>query len=240
MTSRRTEQIVLNGRTVHYGLRMSLRARRASVRVGHEGVEVVLPQHAPPSVGVRLLHAHADWVLRHLDAVARQAESRPQLPPGVVLYLGRPHRLERAPLGTHWTLAPITAPGEPRGEPQYIPHDGPYPVPKWFCARMAERLNERVAARAREMALAPSRIGLRNQRRRWASCSGRGALSFNWRLIMAPPEVLDYVVVHELAHLAHPNHSRDFWSLVRRHYPDAARERRWLKEHGWLLGKALP
>jgi predicted metal-dependent hydrolase len=233
-------EILLNGRAVSYAVRHSPRARRASIRIGAAGVEVVLPLPIPQARAVELLRAHTDWVLRMVDGVARKAEQRPYLPPGTLLYLGRPYRAERAPLGTHWTLVPITAPGEQAGEAQHIPHDGPHAVPKWLCDRMVERLNERVAARGREMNLAPRRIGVRNQRRRWGSCSGHGALSFNWRLIMAPPEVLDYVVVHELAHLAHPNHSRAFWDLVRRHYPDAARERRWLKEHGWLMERDVP
>ena len=234
------EEIILNGRTVRYAVRVSMRARRGSIRVGREGVQVVLPRRAPASAPVEMLRMHAKWVLRTLDLVARTEQSRPQLPPGTVLYLGRPHRLERAPLGTHWMLTPVAASSDAKvGEPLYIPNDGPRAVMRWFSNQMIVRLRERVTARGREMGLSPRRIAVRNQRRRWGSCSGRGALSFNWRLIMAPPEVLDYVVVHELAHLAHPNHSPAFWSLVRRHYLDAARERHWLREHGWLLEAPL-
>jgi len=76
------------------------------------------------------------------------------------------------------------------------------------------------------------RIRIGGQRTLWGSCSARGTLSFNWRLVLAPHEVLDYVVVHELCHLRVPNHSREFWALVERHRPAWRRHRDWLREHG--------
>lgn len=76
------------------------------------------------------------------------------------------------------------------------------------------------------------RITIREQKTRWGSCSGRGTLSFNWKLMLAPPAVLDYVVVHELCHLTHMNHSREFWQAVENILPDYKERRKWLKEHG--------
>jgi len=76
------------------------------------------------------------------------------------------------------------------------------------------------------------RIRIGAQRTLWGSCSGRGTLSFNWRLVLAPPDVVDYVVVHELCHLRVPNHSRVFWTLLERHRPHWRLQRAWLREHG--------
>ena len=76
------------------------------------------------------------------------------------------------------------------------------------------------------------RITIRDQKTRWGSCSARGTLSFNWRLMLAPPAVLDYVVVHELCHLTHMDHSKAFWALVESVCPDYRVHRKWLKEHG--------
>ena len=76
------------------------------------------------------------------------------------------------------------------------------------------------------------RIRIAGQRTLWGSCSSRGTLSFNWRLGLAPPEVLDYVVVHELCHLRVPNHSRRFWALVERHRPHWRQQREWLRDFG--------
>ena len=85
---------------------------------------------------------------------------------------------------------------------------------------------------APELGVEPKLIQIRDQRSRWGSCSTRGTLSFNWRLVLAPFEVLDYVVVHELCHLREQNHSRRFWKLVETRRPDWRRQRDWLHEHG--------
>lgn len=78
-------------------------------------------------------------------------------------------------------------------------------------------------------------VTVRDQKTRWGSCSSRGTLSFNYRLIFAPPAILDYVVVHELCHLTHMNHSEDFWSMVAGVMPEYKEYRRWLREHGGEL-----
>lgn len=80
-----------------------------------------------------------------------------------------------------------------------------------------------------------NRITIRDQKTRWGSCSARGTLSFNWRLMLAPPTILDYVVVHELCHLTHMDHSAAFWQKVESVYPDYRAARKWLKDHGQEL-----
>ena len=80
-----------------------------------------------------------------------------------------------------------------------------------------------------------SRISIRDQKTRWGRCSSRGTLSFNWRLMLAPPDILDYVIVHELCHLTHMNHSPAFWQCVEHILPDYKTRRKWLKENGYQL-----
>lgn len=80
-----------------------------------------------------------------------------------------------------------------------------------------------------------NQIHIRDQKTRWGSCSSLHNLNFNWRLVMAPPEVLDYVVVHELCHLSHMNHSREFWEMVGSVMPEYPERKKWLKENGELL-----
>ena len=80
-----------------------------------------------------------------------------------------------------------------------------------------------------------SMIRIGDQKTRWGSCSSNGTLSFSWRLMLAPPRVLDYVVIHELCHLTHMNHSREFWDKVASHDPDYREHRKWLKENGSSL-----
>ena len=116
-------------------------------------------------------------------------------------------------------------------------------VPRLGLERLAVSESEaRVAARqlvsvvaeeeAERIGVAYERIRIGGQRTLWGSCSARGTLSFNWRLVLAPFQVLDYVVVHELCHLRVPNHSRPFWTLVERHRPHSRHQRDWLREHG--------
>ena len=85
---------------------------------------------------------------------------------------------------------------------------------------------------AEKIGVAYRRIRIADQRTRWGSCSSAGTLSFNWRLVLAPFEVLDYVLVHELCHLRVPDHSRRFWALLERHRPGWRRPRGWLREYG--------
>jgi predicted metal-dependent hydrolase len=102
------------------------------------------------------------------------------------------------------------------------------------------RITEVAEREAAALDVEYERIAIRDQRTRWGSCSRRGTLSFNWRLVLAPHAVLDYVVVHELCHLREPNHSARFWKLVAAARPAFAEERAWLRRHGWELQAFVP
>ena len=99
----------------------------------------------------------------------------------------------------------------------------------------AQVLEQKAAFFAQKMGVDYGRISIRDQKTRWGSCSVKGNLNFNWRLILAPEQVLDYVVVHELAHRKEMNHSKKFWNLVEAVLPDYKSRRGWLKENGDLL-----
>jgi hypothetical protein len=109
----------------------------------------------------------------------------------------------------------------------------------WLRTFARRVVGTNVAVRAVEMGVEPSRIAIRDQVSRWASASPRGTLSFSWRLVLAPPEVLDAVVVHELAHLRVRGHSRAFWDLVEHHAPATAASRAWLRTHAAEMRAAL-
>lgn len=98
--------------------------------------------------------------------------------------------------------------------------------------RALKVIPERVGFYARQMNVNYGRITIRNQKTRWGSCSGKGNLNFNCLLMLAPDEVVDYVVVHELCHLIEMNHSKEFWMQVERVMPDYKKHKLWLKEHG--------
>ncbi|TAL25958.1 MAG: M48 family peptidase [Nitrospirae bacterium] len=101
---------------------------------------------------------------------------------------------------------------------------------EWYVERAKEKIIERTQRYSKLIGIAPGNIIIRNQEKRWGSCSHSGALRFNWKVIMAPLSVLDYVIVHELCHLIHRNHSADFWHKVSSFIPDYKKKREWLKE----------
>jgi predicted metal-dependent hydrolase len=105
----------------------------------------------------------------------------------------------------------------------------------WYRARAREILEDRVAHFALRMGLSCRSVRITDAKERWGSCNASGSLNFAWRLVMAPPPVIDYVIVHELAHLVEMNHSRRFWDCVARVLPDHPVRRKWLREHEHFL-----
>ena len=97
------------------------------------------------------------------------------------------------------------------------------------------KITKMVAARAKEFRIRYKKIRISNARKRWGSCSTKGTISINWRLTFAPKEILDYVIVHELLHLKHMNHSKRYWQAVEGIVPDYKEHKRWLKEHEYVL-----
>ncbi|MDH5682000.1 MAG: M48 family metallopeptidase, partial [Spirochaetota bacterium] len=106
---------------------------------------------------------------------------------------------------------------------------------KWYIQRAREIISERVKHYSQQLKVSFNRISIKNQKTRWGSCSSLKNLNFNWRLVMAPPVILDYIVVHELAHLKELNHSPSFWKMVEECCPDYPQQEKWLKENGQLL-----
>jgi predicted metal-dependent hydrolase len=212
---------------IPYRIRRSDRARRVSVTVGSaEGVEVVLPRRVPARQAEAAVHELRPWIERRLQALER-ARDVAGAPPGHVPYLGTALRLLAEPGRTR---------AHRRGDELLVPAGEPLPaLERWYRraarAEIAPRL-ERAAARVGVRCV---RLSIRGQRTRWGSCSTAGTLSFNWRLLLAPEPVLDYVVWHEVCHLEVADHSRSFWSLLARHCPGYREQERWLRRYGSAL-----
>lgn len=109
-------------------------------------------------------------------------------------------------------------------------------VERWYRARAREVFQDRAAHFSGMLGVTPAKITVRGQKRRWGSCSSRGNISLNWKLITGPPEILDYVVAHELCHLLHRNHGPEFWKALSGALPDFKTRRQWLKDNGHKLG----
>lgn len=102
----------------------------------------------------------------------------------------------------------------------------------WYKIQAHRVLKHKLDEQAKKMKVSYQNFRLKDQKTRWGSCSSQGNINLNWRIIMAPEEVIDYLIVHELAHLTHPNHSEKFWQRVRTFIPEYVRWRNWLKKHG--------
>ena len=120
----------------------------------------------------------------------------------------------------------------------------PYPpellLRQWYAQEAARLLVKKTKYWCAAMETSVNRIAIKEQKTRWGSCSAKGNVNYNWRIVMAPEEIVDYLVVHELAHRFELNHSAAFWARVARHCPDYQRRRQWLKENGGKLFQILP
>lgn len=206
---------------------------------------MVLPRRMPTSEADRLVVEHAGWLDRHLGRIqaeqARLAE-RPTLGEGRMLDVaGRPVRVAEVDAGPRRPARGRVeaAPGrllvrrgrDGRGAAELLE--------AWLRQRAREVVRDSVMRHAPLLGVRPGRMSIRDQSSRWASASANGSLSFSWRLILAPPFVLEAVVVHELAHLRIRGHDRRFWDLVTTHAPRTPEARRWLREHAAEIRAAL-
>lgn len=229
-----------------FTIRRSARARRSRLTITHEGqAVVVLPARAAESEAADLVSRHRVWIERHQGRINERRSAlaaRPSLAAGRhILFRGEQHRIVsiaaidgrrkasvRVENGCLVVVSPLL---EAKSTTELLE--------KWLRAEARKEVQAAVRQRGAEMDIAPTQVTIRDQRTRWGSASRRGTLSFNWRLVLCPPTVLDYVVVHELAHLKVAGHSRAFWRLVDRHFADSRGARRWLREHHDEIRHAL-
>jgi predicted metal-dependent hydrolase len=223
-----TEVETLDGRRVRVRLRVNPRARRISLRINPAEREAVAVAPSAKHVSAALAFAaeRAHWIAQQL---ARVPESVTFAPGAVIPIRGVAHSL-------------VEAPG--RGLPHLVAAPAQLIVPTPAGANFATRAARFLAAEARadltaRVQLYSERLGVRFSRitvkdttSRWGSCTSEGALAFSWRVILAPPFVLDYLAAHEVAHLVEMNHSRRFWAQVRKALPDYRRGHDWLSANG--------
>jgi len=207
-------------------IRVSLRARRIALRINaaERTVELVLPPGVPATHGMRFVQNKRGWIAARLAALPLAV---PFAEGAVVPVLGVPHRIRRETDAAAPSVAIVGGEIRVRGEPVHLARR----VRDFLVAKARNELALRARPLAARIGRDVTQITVRDTRSRWGSCSGRGNLSFSWRLIFAPERVIDYVVAHEVAHLAEMNHGPRFWRLVESLSPDSAVSRAWLKRH---------
>lgn len=214
------------------------RSRRKTIAliVRRDGtLEVRAPQHFTDKKILEFVHSKQNWIrkIRKRQAAVRTAQSAHAYLPGEeFLYLGRPYPLrhvEHQRKALHFTGTSFDLHTSAQPEAAAV-------MEAWYRAQARWHLTGRIDHFARQHGFVYNSLRINGARTRWGSCNAqRGSLNFTWRLVMAPPEIVDYVVVHELCHLKHPNHSPDFWAEVEGILPDYKQRRKWLKENGLKL-----
>jgi predicted metal-dependent hydrolase len=213
---------------IDYSVRRSSRARRVRVTVDPtRGVEVVLPRRAPEREAAAAVAELRPWIDRRVRELTR-ARATVAARGDTVPYLGE-------------TLRLVSEPGRTRvhrrGTELLVPDAQSLraALERWYRREARTQIEPRLTSACSAAGTAYSRLTIRGQRTRWASCSRAGAMSFNWRLLMAPEAVLDYVVWHEVCHLEVMDHSPRFWALLGSRCPGYREHARWLRRHGATL-----
>src|SRR4051812_1757560 len=213
---------------IPYTVRRSDRARRVRVRVdAHDGVEVVLPARAREREAAAAVAELRPWIERRL-AEAAAVRARLAARAGTVPYLG--DVLDLVPQAGRTRV-------HRRGTELLVPagEDARDALERWYRRQARGVMAPKVDAACAALGRPCTGLTVRGQRTRWGSCSTTGAISLNWRLLLAPEPVLDYVVWHEACHLVVMDHSPRFWSLLERHQPGYRAPKRWLRDHGATL-----
>lgn len=226
-------KIDLLGESVEYEVRRSDEAAEPRIDVDIRGVVVVLPRVSETDPET-LLAENAAWVIekkRKYDSYREDAPERQFAAGETFPYLGVPHEVV-----VESRASSDVSDEELRLAKHHVERTSVKRALEVLYRRAArETFEERADHYAGEIGVEYEQIEVRNQRTKWGSCSTTGTLGLNWRLMMAPPDVIDYIVIHELAHLREPNHTDTFWSLVAEHDPKYKSHASWLEEHSTRL-----
>ncbi|HUH79196.1 MAG TPA: SprT family zinc-dependent metalloprotease [Methanoregula sp.] len=209
------------------------RRRTISLEVTRDATLVVrAPSGAPAAYIEEMIREKSAWIRRKMEEIRR----RPAAPAHVYaegelfLFLGRSYPLH---------ISDDNGRGIERRERLYVPRsfipDIKCQIRRWYVDEAEKEIKGRCMWFSMATGIVPVSVRISDARQRWGSCTRAGGLNFSWRLIQAPPEIIDYVVVHELAHIPHPDHSKKFWNKVREIMPDFERRREWLRENERLL-----
>jgi predicted metal-dependent hydrolase len=217
-------EITLDGNVVSYTLKRSSKARLVWLNIKRQvGLTITVPRRYDTRHLTPFLETKSTWILNHLGRLCHEAENASQTQSqktDTICYLGNQVNLEQLK----------TECGIPVGSDLRL----------WMQNEAARIILLKVGQLSFRMGLTFNTVRIRDQRSRWGSCSCKKNLNFNWRLIMAPPPALEYVVIHELCHLKEMNHSRTFWAMVEEYSPEWRFQRKWLNDHCLELNSPLP
>lgn len=230
------ETIELDGLSIQ--VIRSARRKNLSIEITHDGVKARAPMRMRPATIRQFVLTKRDWINSSLARLPPKVEPLALINDCPLLVLGETYTLliadGRKPIyisADEQIVVPIA--------PSHLPLEKSLKnkLTKWYKRVALQHLELRVKNHIEIMLpeLPIPNIKVRDYKRRWGSCDHKGELSFNWRIVMAPPEIMDYVVIHEIAHLREFNHSRRFWGIVEQQMPDWKTHQRWLSDNGGYL-----
>lgn len=226
-------KITLLGRDIPYTIKRSYHARYARLEIRSEtGLTVIVPRRYRIDSISEFLEQKSKWIIKTLDRHNRTLpRKRGGLKSGdTVPYLGRNIEIVVRPMREKYVQLSML--GDRLLIGSRIQQNDPDQTLEMWYRRQAEVLFRRkLEETSKLLGIRYGRLNIRGQKTRWGSCSRLGTISLNWKLIMVPEPVIDYVIIHELAHIKEMNHSRKFWQLVARHCPQWQEQRSWLRDH---------
>jgi predicted metal-dependent hydrolase len=233
MAKARVNEVELLGQTIEYAVSQSSDASKPRIDVDIHGVTVIVPDLAEIQPK-ELLQENAVWVVekqREFDQHREKIPDRTFEEGEVFPLLGAGRELVVEPAQSHTVTDSSIRLRKSTVEQSTVKQV----LENVYRRKAREHFSERADLYADQMGVEYGKIEIRNQRTKWGSCSTTGTISLNWRLLMAPPDVVDYVVIHELAHLQEPNHDSAFWSLVSQYDPEYEAHSEWLAENSAKL-----
>lgn len=232
----------LGGQTLTYTLKRSSRAKHIRLEINVKtGLAVVVPRGCNLNQLPDLLKRKTKWILSKLAKYRRIGliSADKQLKIGdTIPYLGRDLRIVMLPGSTNADDVKIEQ-GKLMVSLSSATNTLNLALECWYRQQAEKVISQRVQELGARLGLSYGRLCIRSAKTRWGSCSQKGNLNFSWRLIMTPQPVVDYVIIHELAHLRQMNHSKRFWQVVAEYCPQWQQHRRWLKDHEVELAAKL-
>jgi hypothetical protein len=201
-------------------------------------IVVLAPLLSPTQPIIQFVETHQSWIQKRLAQNQLRAAKRPKLmytSGDILLYLGRPYHLQLNPQSKKKEVRLEGDTMIVHSKSTLSPTEIKSMIEQWYKAQAHDIFIDRLGQYELKVGKSAKKFRLSNAKSRWGSCTRSGTISLRWTLIMAPVEVLDYVVVHELCHLVHMNHSPSFWKLVKTVFPDFKSKERWLKTDGIQL-----
>ena len=240
-------EIILADRHFFYQVKRKARSNNINMKlVTPTTIEISVPKTVETAELQKLLHKNQKWILKRseqLNLLAANPVNTSLNHGSQVLYQGRPYFLHIHPSDTkhpaiflHPGRIHLSIPVAKMNDSSLLAYDM---LRRWYIENATHHFTEKTTFWAGRIAVQPAKISIRDQKTRWGSCSSRGNINFNWRIVMAPPEIMDYLVIHELCHMRIPNHSSLYWQLVEQFMPEYRQRRDWLKHNSRLLTRIL-